>query len=78
MRPCAAAAGCSSIFDSPARLGSLSAPGSERARFAGEDDCGTRGRCIVVNGPVNERTRIAQGQRRYEIAPAAGGAVCPL
>lgn len=48
-------------FDCPARPGSLGAPGSERVCLEGEDDCGTRGRYIVVNDSVSERTRIVRG-----------------
>ena len=46
--------------------------GSEWVCFEGEDDRGSYGRYIVMDGTADQRTRMVRGARRYEITPKGG------
>jgi len=60
-------------FDCPLDLCAWGPANEEFVCFEGTDDKGTFGRYIVVDGTVNNATRVVTGIRRYEIIPAQGG-----
>ena len=59
-------------YDCPFDLSGWEPANTEWVCFEGTDDQGTHGRYIVIDGTVNDRTRIVTGSRRYEIEPADG------
>lgn len=59
-------------FDCPLDLTKWEPANEEWICFEGADDMGTYGRFIVIDGTVNEITRVVTGSRRYEISPAQG------
>lgn len=59
-------------YDCPLALSEWTPANHRWVCFEGKDDCGTNGRYIVINGNVNDRSRIVTGSRIWEISPAEG------
>lgn len=59
-------------FDCPLDIETWIPANKEWVCFEGCDDHGTLGRYIVINGTTNNRTRIVNGGRRWEITPKEG------
>lgn len=59
-------------YDCPLELSKWIPANTEGVCFEGNDDRGTHGRYIVLNGTASDRTRVVTGGRRWEITPADG------